>query len=145
LWADHIRRELFNDPTYSHTENIKLYDHLNKLTAELLAAENSVVFDTNFNFYKDRRRLREIASEHDAEVEVIWVTTPKDIARNRATKDAHKQDNRVLGDIPVDDFERMSNNLEPPHGDEQVIEIEGIGVTSEVIKEKLGLEHAQAD
>ena len=54
LWADQIRRERFGAPTYSHEENLELYDYLNELTSELLRTGQSVIFDTNFNFYKDR-------------------------------------------------------------------------------------------
>ena len=44
LWADKIRRERFGQPTYSHEENVELYNHINELTAELLRAGNSVIF-----------------------------------------------------------------------------------------------------
>lgn len=138
LWADHIRREIYGQPTYSHQENLELYSHMNDMTAELLAAGNSVVFDTNFNFYKDREHLREIARSHGAEAKLIWVTTPKDIARERATKDAHKQHTRVLGDMPHEAFERMSNNLQPPREGEDHIKVDGTKVTPDYIKQLLG-------
>ena len=134
LWADHIRRERFRDPTYTHQENLELYKHMNELTAELLAANNSVVFDTNFNFYKDRQHLREIAKEHGAETKLIWVKTPKTLAKERATKDAHKQHTRVLGDMSVEDFERMSMNLEEPHPNEPHITIDGTEITDAYIR-----------
>src|SRR5262245_4051522 len=67
LWADHIRRERFGTPSYTHKENLDLYNHMNELTGELLAAGNSVIFDTNFNFYKDREHLRDIAETHNAQ------------------------------------------------------------------------------
>jgi predicted kinase len=137
LWADHIRRERFEEPTYTHQENIELYSHLNELTAELLAAGNSVIFDTNFNFYKDRQHLRQIARDHGARSIVIWVTTPKEVAKDRATKNAHSQDTRVLGDMPVEAFERMSRNLQPPQSDEPTIELDGTKITAAYIKEKL--------
>ena len=134
LWADHIRRERFTTPTYSHQENLALYDHLNELTAELLAAGNSVIFDTNFNFYKDRERLRFIAKTHSADCKLIWVQTSKDTARERATKHAHTQQTRVLGDMPVADFERMSKNLQPPAANEPYIAVDGTKVTPAYIK-----------
>ncbi len=139
LWADHIRREMFGQPTYSHQENLKLYEHLNQEAADLLAAGNSVIFDTNFNFYKDRQRLREIARDHNATTKLIWVTTPQAIARQRATDGAHKQDTRVLGDMPKVTFERMSANLQPPRTDETYIEVDGTRVTSDYIKQLMKL------
>lgn len=137
LWADHIRRERFNPPTYTHQENLELYSHLNELAAELLAAGNSVIFDTNFNFFKDREHLRRIAEEHGARSVLIWITTSKDVARKRAISDSQNQNTRVLGDMPVEDFERMSNNLQPPRPDEEHIEIDGTRITAEYIKESL--------
>lgn len=134
LWADHVRRERYGTPTYDHRENIELYSHMNELTAELLAAGNSVVFDTNFNFYKDRQHLRNIAKKHGADTKLIWVSTPKDIAKKRATDGAHQNDTRVLGDMGHADFERMAKNLQQPQPDEDYIEVDGTKVTKDYIK-----------
>jgi predicted kinase len=137
LWADHIRRERFVTPKYTHQENLELYAHLNELAAELLAADNSVVFDTNFNFYNDRERLRKIAKEHGADCKLIWVTTAKDIARERATKGKHLSDTRVLGDMPIADFERMSRNLQEPRPDEPHIKVDGTKISKDYIRSLL--------
>lgn len=139
LWADKVRRERFIDPQHTHNENIELYDHLNEVTAELLMAGNSVVFDTNFNFYKDRQKLRKIADEHNANTIVVWVRTSKEIAKERATKDAHKQHTRILGDMSAERWEKISNNLESPREGEDVIEVDGTKVTKKYIKERLSI------
>ena len=149
LWADHIRRERFGAPTYSHTENLELYNHMNELTAELLAAENDVIFDTNFSFYKDRRHLCDIAAAHRADTKLIWVTTPKSVARERATNGAHIHQTRVLGDMSVADFERMSRNLEPPRPNEPHITLDGTRLDKAYIRSQVlgptGDERAKAD
>lgn len=145
LWADLVRRDMFRTPTYSHTENIQLYEHLNNLVSKYLSAGEDVIFDTSFNFYKDRERLRTIAKEHDAEAFVVWVTTNKGIARKRATNlvgshdenSKHNHHTRVLADMPVEDFERMSGNLEEPRPNEKVIEVDGTKVTRDYIAELL--------
>jgi predicted kinase len=138
LWADHERRKRFTNPTHSHEENLELYAELNDLTDQLLGEGKSVIFDTNFSFYKDRVHLREIAAKHDADTVVVWVRTPKELARERATKDAHIQRHtRVLGDMSVEDFERMSNNIQTPHSDERVLEIEGKDMSAESVAEAL--------
>ncbi len=133
LWADLTRRDLFGTPTYTHTENIQLYEHLNNVTEKLLQEAKSVIFDTNFSFYKDRKRLREIADLCGAKTYVVWVTTPKNVARARATKDGHKQETRILGDMPVKDFERISNSLEEPQPDESVIQVDGTKVSAQYL------------
>jgi predicted kinase len=137
LWADQIRRERYGTPTYSHQENLELYGYLNELTAELLRTEQSVVFDTNFNFYKDRQHLRQVAAEHGAEAKLIWVKAPKELAKERATQEAHKQTTRLLGDMPPEQFDRMARNLQPPHDDEPYIEVDGTKVTKEYISQLL--------
>ncbi len=138
LWADHVRREMYKQPTYSHLENLHLYTHLNDMTDQLLSVGKSVVFDTNFNFYKDRQHLREIASRYKVRTIVVWVNAPKDLAKQRATVDAHLHAHtRVLGHMPVEHFERISENLEPPHDNEDVVEIDGTKVTADYIRTKL--------
>ncbi len=139
LWADSIRRERFEKPTYSHEENVQLYNHLNELTGELLRAGNSVLFDTNFNFYNDREHLRHIAAEHNAEVVLIHMTTPLELSKHRATEEHHQDDQRVLGVMPPERFDRMARNLEPPTTDEHAIEIDGTNLRVDELKQKLGL------
>lgn len=139
LWADKIRRERFDRPAYSHAENLQLYAHLNELTGELLEAGNSVLFDTNFNFYKDRDHLRHIAVQHGAEVVLVWLTTPRELARHRATEPHHQDHHRVLGTMSPEEFDRMAANLQPPTPDEHAIELDGSRLTAAEIKQKLGL------
>lgn len=134
LWADKVRRERFIHPTHSHQENLELYDHLNEVTAELLRAGNSVVFDTNFNFYKDRQHLRAIAAEHGAETKVVWVKAPGPVAKDRATMSAHTQHTRVLGDMTPEHWQRIADNLEPPRAGEDVIEVDGTKVAKDYLK-----------
>lgn len=137
LWADHERRQRFGKPTHSHEENLTLYSELNDITDQLLSEGKNVIFDTNFNFFKDRERLRAIAATHGAQTMVIWLRTPKELARERATKDAQLQHTRVLGDMPLEHFERISGNLEPPREGERVIEFDGTHVTQADVAEAL--------
>jgi predicted kinase len=125
LWADYERKHMFGEPTHTHIEHLELYDRLNEVAGDLLAEGKSVVYDTNFNFFKDREKLRKIAAKNGARTIVVWVMTPKDVARERATKDAHKQTTRVLGDMPVSQFERIAHNLEMPRESEHALRIDG--------------------
>lgn len=137
LWADHERKHRFTHPTYTHQENLKLYAELNDVADQLLGEGKSVIFDTNFNFYKDRERLRRIAAKHGASSVVVWVVAPKELARDRATKDAHKQHTRVLGDMSAEHFERISRNLQPPRPDERLIKLDGTNLSVEAVKQAL--------
>ena len=139
LWADKIRRERYGRPSYSHSENLALYDHMNRMAGELLAAGNDVIFDTNFNFREDRQKLRDIAKKISARTLVVWVKAPKTLAKQRATKDAYLQDTRLLGDMDDQDFERLSGKLEPPTAKEKVVTIDGTKVTPDYVRQQLGL------
>ena len=77
LWADKFRNERFPQPTHAHAENLALYNYLNDLAAKLLAAGQSVVFDTGFNFHKDREHLRQIAASRGARTQLVWVQASK--------------------------------------------------------------------
>lgn len=137
LWTAKIRVERYGRPSFKHSENIAIYDHMNRMADELLAAGNDVVFDTSFNYYADRQKLRKIADEHEANTVVVWVQTPKDLARDRATKDAHLHDTRILGDMSEADFERLAEKLEKPQPGETVIELDGTKITREHVAAKL--------
>lgn len=140
LWADHERSKMFKNPTHSHEENLKLYDALNKRTQELLHEGKSVIFDTNFNFYKDRERLRKIAAKEGAKTVLVWMTTPKDVARERAVNHPLTgEHHRVFGNMTLADFERIAGNLEEPRPEEHPIKLKGIGLTEEAIARALDL------
>lgn len=137
LWADKIRNERYPNPTHSHKENLELYDHLNELTGELLATGQSVIFDTGFNFYKDRQHLRQIATQHGAEVKLIWVRVDKSLAKQRALHTGHAEKNTYPEVMPADRFERISNDFEPPQPGEQVVEVDGTKVSENYIRQML--------
>lgn len=140
LWADHERNQMFTNPTHTHQEHVKLYSVLNKRAEAMLRSGKSVIFDTNFNFYKDRENLRRIAKDAGAKVILVWVATPKEIARERAT--AHSlegEHHRVWGNMSVEAFERIAGNLQPARDDEQPVKLDGIDMTDEVVAQKLQL------
>jgi predicted kinase len=139
IWTDAIRKEMFEVPTHSSEESHTLYTHLNQETARLLASGISVIFDTNFNFYKDRQHLREIALQNNAETKLLWLQAPKELAYERATKKSEGQATRVFGNMSHEDFEHIASHLEPLHDDEQAIILDGTKITREYIIKKVGL------
>jgi predicted kinase len=138
IWADKERLAMFGTPTHSRTESKQLYDFLNKETDRILSDGRSIIFDTNFNFYDDRQYLRSIAEKHGADTTVVWITTPKEIAKQRAV---HDRNLRNGYEFPLSeyDFERMANNLQPPKEHENVVKIDGENVDTQTIKQLLKL------
>lgn len=124
LWADGERHKMFPEPTHSPQESIQLYEYLNHRAAELLAAGEDVVFDTNFNFYDDRENLREIAKANNADTLVIWLTTPTEIARKRAVC-VPEMRNGYMWEMTDAQFDSIVSKLEKPRKNEKIIKIDG--------------------
>ncbi len=137
LWADHERHQLFEEPTHSQQESLRLYDQLNQRTEALLAAGKSVVFDTNFNFYADRQKLRNIAASHGAETVVIWMVTPEHIAKDRAVY-ANTSRNGYDASMSEEKFDEIAAKLEVPGKDEKVIKIDGTKFDKQEVMALLG-------
>lgn len=138
LWADRERHNMFAEPSHSQAENKQLYDHLNTLTGQLLSEGKTVIFDANFNFYADREHLRQIASDNHAHCQVVWVTTPLAIARQRAVYDRQLR-NGYEFTLPGEAFDRMSTRLEPPTEAEQPIKLDGTDLNDGAITQALGI------
>lgn len=139
LWADRERQAMFDDVTHSKTESEELYTRLNGRTAALLAEGKSVIFDTNFNYRKDRDYLREIAKKHQAETIIIWMKTPLDVARERALHDDHRTQNGYENTMSPAEFDRLTDHLEPPDDNENFITIDGSHIDVDAVKRQLSI------
>ena len=137
VWADQERYEQLATPTYSADENEVLYSGLNAKTAKLLEAGASVIFDTAFNHFLDREKLRRIAQFHQADTVVVWVQAPRHIAKERATTQSHHQPTRKLGDMHHEQFELLSDKLEEPRLGENTITLDGTNITKSYVSDKL--------
>jgi predicted kinase len=125
IWADLERHKMFGRPTHAQTESQELYAELNHRAEGLLAQGKSVVFDTSFNHRRDRDLLRGIANRQGADTVVVWVTTPQEIARDRAVH-AKVVRNRYEFNMTGEEWDRIAGHLEPPAKDEKVIKIDGV-------------------
>lgn len=139
IWADHERRAMFSEPTHDAAESQKLYRHLNSKASELLRQGKSVVFDTNFNFYKDREHMRQIAKEAGADCKLIWIQTPRELAKHRAVNDSHGKPTRLYGNMSEVVFDRIAGHLEPPRSEELPITFVGEHLQKTEVLHKLNL------
>lgn len=139
LWADHERQHMFNDVNHSKNESKQLYTSLNNRTAQLLQAGKSVIFDTNFNYRKDRDHLRSIAKANRAKAIVIWLTTPLPIARKRALHDTHRNRNRYEHVMLPATFDTLVDHLETPSDNEKFITIDGSNIDIANVKRQLDI------
>jgi hypothetical protein len=137
IWADEHRRTHYPEPHYSEDENQKLYEKLNKQAAVALQQGQSVIYDTAFNHYTDRKKLRAIAQEAGADTVVIWVQTPREIARDRALNADQHPATRLLGNMSEAIFGRLSDKLEKPHDNENTILLDGTQLTEKYVAMQL--------
>jgi predicted kinase len=144
IWSDYERIVMFGKPTHSSRESHELYSHLNEATKILLSEHQSVIFDANFNFRKDRDLLRSIADSYNAVTKVIWVQAPKSVSRTRAISDKHASDNNYPAKMSHETFKRISGNLEMPGDDEHPIILDGKLITPEYVAEKLQVPNTAA-
>jgi predicted kinase len=140
LWADHERHNLFDQVTHSKDESRELYTRLNSQAEALMAEGKSVIFDTNFNFRADRDHLRGIADRCGVETMVIWVKTPRELAKKRAVEESHGRQTRIWGNMSAGSFERLANNLQPPDSNETFITIDGTNIDVDAVKRQLGID-----
>jgi predicted kinase len=136
IWADDERHRLFNEPTHSTEESNELYDRLNNTADLLLSQGKDVVFDTNFNYFADRQKLRDIAAKHQAETTIIWVTTAEAIARSRSVYPPTMRNGYMQG-MSDAQFDEIVSKLEPPSEDEKVIKIDGTTLDEAEVKRVL--------
>lgn len=133
LWADNVRWEMFKQPTHNVQESRELYEHLNEQTRLLLHTGNSVIFDTNFNFRTDRDYLRRIAKECGAETVLIWLTTPLDLAHERAVHSDTTRNGYTVN-MTHEMFEAITSKVEAPTEDENPIKIDGTNIDAAALK-----------
>ena len=138
IWADVERHKLFKQPTHSQQESEILYQKLNNATEYLLAHRRSVIFDTTFNHKFDRDKLRAIAKKYHAKVVLIWVTTPLNIARQRAVNSPTKRNNYDYY-MSLGQFSQLASKLEPPTEDEPYVAIDGTNLNEQAILKQLGI------
>jgi predicted kinase len=136
IWADKDRQKLFGS-TYKSKDNDKLYDYLNQRAEQFLRSNKSVIFDTNFNYLRDRDHMRRIANKAGAITRLVWLTTPEDLAYQRAIW--ANGGKRLFIEMSHKDFERVVSHLEPPRDNEHPIKLDGTKISESYVKEKLAL------
>jgi predicted kinase len=139
LWADQERHKMFGRPTHSAEESRQLYASLNQRTAELLRSGKSVVFDTNFNYRQDRRHLHAIADEAGAKTVVIEMTTPVELARDRALAGSHAEKNGMDEAMSQATFERIVHHREHFETNETSVLLSGEDLSEASVRQALNL------
>lgn len=138
LSSDAMRSVLFVEPDFSEQEHATLYEHLDKTTVDLLKAGQDVIYDANLNRLQHRQEKYAICEQAGAEPVLLWLKTPRDMAKERAGH-MSRQHLWPPNTTPEQLFEHVANVIEEPGANERYTEVDGTKVTPEYIKELLGL------
>jgi predicted kinase len=138
LASDIVRLELFPFPKFTDDEHDTLYKTLDERTKALLLDDKNVIYDANLNRFQHRKEKYDICDETGALAVLIWIQTAKDIAKQRA---AHKSRAKLwhADETPHAMFDRLVDVFEEPGLDEPFIAMDGTKITSDYVREVLGL------
>lgn len=139
VWASKVRRDRFDEKNYQPGNSDRLYQDLNAEVESQLKASDSVVYDTNFRFRSDRDNMQLMAKRAGANLVLVWVQTPEEIARRRAVEESDDKPTRIWGNMSSQRFDELVTDFDDPTDDEKPIIIEGQGVTDEMVANALGL------
>lgn len=137
LSSDAIRLEMFPEPHFSANEHQQLYAELDRRTTELLARGHSVIYDANLNRRQHRDEKYAICKQTGAIAKLIWVQSPRDLAKQRAIA-PERQHLVPRNESASDMFDRIASVMEEPASDEHPIIVSGSHLTPEILKTALG-------
>ena len=124
--GDRIRFELFDEPRYDRQENDIVNQLMTYMTEEFLDAGLSVVYDTNAARTNDRRKLRELAKNHKAEVVLVWFQLDAESAFSRIVKrDRRKIDDKYGMQLDRTTFDGLIGLMQNPAPAEDYMVISG--------------------
>ncbi len=138
LSSDALRTSMFDTPVFNQAEHDKLYSEIDRQTEAILSKGKSVIYDANLNRLEHRLEKYEICKRTGAQSRLIWVQTPKDIAKLRATEISRQHlvpKDETLSEM----FDRIANIIEVPGTNEPFIPIDGTKVTPMYIAQTLNL------
>ncbi len=139
LSSDEFRFRMFEKPTFSQAEHDALYRTLDFITELLLGHGVSVIYDANLNHYEHRRDKYAICKRTQATPVLLWLQTPRELAKERAI---HEDRARfALQDESLEVmFERITSVFEGPREGEAPISLDGTHVTQASLRQLLRAE-----
>lgn len=138
LSSDKARFDIFGKPEFTDAEHETLYKELDKQTEALLNEGKSVIYDANLNRYAHRKDKYDICERTDSKPVLVWVQTPKELAKERAV---HAERQHLIPHNETADqmFDRIAQIIEPPHDDEHFIALDGTKISQDYVLKALDL------
>lgn len=139
LNSDVIRLELFPQPDFTQAEHDKLYQEINRRTAELLTAGKDVIYDANLNRKMHRQEKYDLCRQIGARPLLIWVQIAKPTAKQRRIDDTASHKLVPRHEDPATMFDRLVDVFEEPDADEPYVVLDGTNPDESTIKAMLAL------
>lgn len=120
---DRIRHELFNEPSYTPSEQDIVNRIANYMTSELLRSKHTFILDgVHMNAKTNRITLQKQAREHGFHTLIIWTQVDEPTAKARSLKrNSKKRDDLYNRSLPEATFEALKKQLTPPTGENYVV------------------------
>jgi len=120
LRTDVVRKDLFEDPTYSEAETDAVYESVRERADAALAAGEDVVLDGTFREREFRRPAYELAADHGVDCVVLKVEADDEVVRARIRE---REDDVSDADVSV--YEQYRDRFEPIEVDHVVVDNSG--------------------
>lgn len=122
---DRIRRELFNEPTFSDDEFSIIQRVADYQIQELLKTKKTIVVDGAANTRADRTVLRQMAHRHGYATLLVWVQTDPSTCEARSLAPRSAGEDTWRSPMPKHIFTDLCRRLQPPAVQEQYVVISG--------------------
>lgn len=118
--TDVVRKDLFEEPTYSDAETDEVYESVRQRADAALAAGDDVVLDGTFREREFRAPAYRLAAEHDVDYVVLKVEADDDVVRKRIRQ---REDDASDADVSV--YEHYRDRFEPIEVEHVVVDNSG--------------------
>lgn len=110
--SDRIRHELFDDASFSASENQTVLRLALYMTEELLKVGQSLVFDMHLPSQKLREDLKRLASGYNAQYLLVWIQTDRETAHYRAShRDRRRPDDKYAFNLSSAQFDQLAQGV----------------------------------
>lgn len=124
--VDRFRFELFDNPTFSSSENAIVSNLADYMTEEFLKAGISVLYDTASMRISQRKALYSEIKKSKARVLLVWLQIDIESAFSRVVnRDRRKIDNKYAASLDRTSFDALIGRMQNPHTSEDYVVISG--------------------
>jgi len=132
LNGDSMKTALYSSYDYIRSNgliaeaNQRGFSAIDYAAEEILRAGHSVIYDANNNKRSIRKKHEALAEKYQALPIVVWVQSPAEVAKERATKRETAQDQPDFTEAQYEEaLARATANFNEPDDNERVITLDG--------------------